>query len=349
MKKLGDEAEVRQLAAGLKVDWRQNAVENIITLCHSKISNWLRGHPTVTSMAELEHLVCRKLKLVFEFVWSDEDLLEIIRRYVRLGEPVFATLKADLDEKTFATLIERRKITAVSQDRYIAVVDCRGSKCARRFFTRWHEIAHILTLQGQLELPLHRSTRDKNPTERLMDTIAGEIGFYEPLFRPILNEEVAKEGFLTFAAVERIRTKFCPEASFHATLNACVNRLGTPALVMEAGLGLKKHEEEQVNSPQQELLPVVAPKPKLRVKHVTGNKWAAAAELRMHQNIQVPSSSVIHRLFFSDGSPISSDAEAVEWLGAWRHSDGKSPSEIRVKMQARRLPESVLALLLPAR
>src|ERR1051325_647483 len=210
MRKLDSEQEVLKIAAGLKVDWQQNAVQNIIALCHEKISKWLKGAPKIRSIRELEVLVCQKVKLVFEEVRSDEDLTEIVRKYLGLGEPIFATLKSDLDEKTFATLIERRKIDGNSNDRYVAVIDCRGNKAARRFFTRWHEIAHLLTLQGQLELPLHRSTTDQNPTERLMDTIAGEIGFYDPFFPPILREEVAKERGLTFAAVERIRERFCP-------------------------------------------------------------------------------------------------------------------------------------------
>src|SRR5690349_16741715 len=133
MNKLDREQEIIQLAAGLKVDWQQNAVRNIIALCHQKISVWLKNSPKIHSICELEELVCRKLKLVFESVRSDEDLTKIIRKYVGLGEPVFRTLKADLDDKTFATLIERRKIDGRSHDRYVAVIDCRGEKGARRF------------------------------------------------------------------------------------------------------------------------------------------------------------------------------------------------------------------------
>ena len=206
MSKLDSEQAIIKLAAGLQVDWQKNAVQNIIGLCHQKmLSKWLKNSPPIRSIKHLENLVCKKLKLVFEEVWDDEQLNDVIRKYVRLGEGIFATLKDDLNEKTFATLIERRKVDAHSEDRYIAVIDCRGQKGARRFFTRWHEIAHLLTLQGQLELPLHRSTGQKDPTERLMDVIAGEIGFYEPIFLPILNQEIAKDNGLNFETVDRIR------------------------------------------------------------------------------------------------------------------------------------------------
>lgn len=345
MRKLGEESDVVQLAAGLRVDWRQNAVESIIGLCRAKISKWLEECPKVRSIKALEELVCRKLKLVFEMVWSDEDLERIIRKYVGLGEPIFATLKAGLNEKTFASLVERRKITGASTDRYVAVVDCRGDKATRRFFTRWHEIAHLLTLQGQLELPLNRSA--KNPTERLMDLIAGEIGFYAPIFEPILTEELAREEWLTFDVVERVRERFCPEASFQSTLNACVNRLGSGALVLEAGLGFKKSEQKQLNALQRELIPASRPQPKLRVLNVAGNKWAAGDGLHVHANMQVPSGSLIHSLYSAEHQTLNREVKGVEWLGLWRHSDGMSVSNIQVRIHARRLPKSVLALLLP--
>ena len=345
MRRLGQESEVVQLAAELHVDWRQNAVENIMALCHSKILGWLQDSVKISTIQELERLVCRRLKLVFEMVWSDEDLSQIIRKYVGLGEPIFATLRDQLDSKTYGSLIERRRITGTSKDRYVAVIDCRGVKAARRFFTRWHEIAHLLTLHGQLELPLHRSSN--SPTERLMDAIAGEIGFYEPLFGPVLAEELAKERFLTFGTVERIRQRFCPDASFQATLNACVNRLGSAALVMEARIGYKKSEQRELDSRQRQLIQSVAPRAKLRVYSVAGNKRAVRSQLKVHQNMQVPPASLIYKLFVNDGGTVRSEIAGVESLGVWRHSDGSSLANIAVRIEARRLPDSVLALVLP--
>jgi hypothetical protein len=66
-----------------------------------------------------------------------------------------------------------------------------------------------------------------------MDEITGEIGFYDPIFRPALLDY--RE--LTFDTVERIRTQLCPHASFQATLIACTARLPWPAIYLEAGLG----------------------------------------------------------------------------------------------------------------
>src|ERR1700678_3285623 len=100
MSKLDSEQEIIKLAAGLQVDWQNNAVQNILALCHGKITKWLRDSPKIRSITQLEDLVCDKLKLVFEEVWSDDDLASVIRKYVRQGEAIFGTLTSDLNEAT---------------------------------------------------------------------------------------------------------------------------------------------------------------------------------------------------------------------------------------------------------
>lgn len=345
MSGLNAKPEIIQLASSLKVDWRQNAVGNIVALCHRKISEWLKGAFQVTSIRHLEELVCQRLSLVFEEIWSDEDLVAVIRKYVALGEPVFATLKTDLDSNTFAALIERRLVNGVSKDRYVAVIDCRGEKAHRRFFTRWHEIAHLLTLDGQLELPLHRSTTEESPMERLMDVIAGEVGFYDPLFRPIVLEEIERDGGLYFRTIERIRNRFAPEASFQATMNACVKRLAIPILTAEIGLGFKKSENAQIRSRQGDIIPAKRPQAKLRVISIHGNEAAKRTPLQIHRNMRVPESSVIYEFYFDPDGFSTEEFEGTENLKTWRHSDGSSLAEIKVRIKARRAKDRVLAII----
>lgn len=347
MRKLDKEQDILKLAAGLNVDWQQNAVDNIIALCHQKISKWRKQAPKVKTIRELESLICDKIKLVFEEIYSDDDLKAVIRKYVLLGESIFTLLKDDLDDQTYATLLERRKIDGTAKDRYVAVIDCRGEKGARRFFTRWHEIAHILTLQGQLELPLHRSRKDASPTEKLMDVIAGEIGFYTPLFRPILLSEISTDGKLTFETVVRVRKAFCPEASFHSTLNACVSRLHKPTLLIQCALGLKRNEENRLNSEQGDLFPTEMPKAKLRVTSLTRNEAAKMIGLNIHRNMQVPKASVIYKLFTNPEEFEEGKAENVENLNLWHHSDGSFLGHFRVHIQVHRMENAVIALVSP--
>jgi hypothetical protein len=345
MTRLSDKPEVVRLAEGLRLDWRTDAVGEIIRYCHKKIAGWLRGQ-AITSLSELEELVCRKLCLAFEEVWNDDDLKNIARKYVLLGEPVFGSLGAQLSDDTYAVLMERRRIDASSSDRYVAVVDCRGTKGSRRFFSRWHEIAHLLTLIRQLELPFHRSVRDESPIERLMDVIAGEIGFYDPIFRPALEAEVRAEEQLSFAGVNRLRESVCPSASFQATLIASASRASVPVIYLEAKVAYKKSEKAEIESRQLDLIPRDRPKPQLRAVVVVPNKAATCTGLLLHRNMLVPQESAISRYFAKTCGLETSDSEqAAEDLAIWKHSDGSVVCGERTVVEVCRIGDRVVSLI----
>jgi hypothetical protein len=128
--------------------------------------------------------------MVFVEIRSDADFDRITNEYAKAKkDPVFATMRMrfdDPDNPTYGTLV-RRNVGPDAPDRFVAVIDCRGSKFARRFFTRWHEIAHRLTTHADhgKEEPAYRSEQD--PIERLMDEIAAHVGFYGPLFDPVFG------------------------------------------------------------------------------------------------------------------------------------------------------------------
>jgi hypothetical protein len=318
-----------------------DAVENVISYCREKVSEWTRG-TSITSIDELEKIVCKRLRLRFEEFENESGLNEIVSRYVNLGETIFATLPGLFDETTFATLIERRKIDGRSPHRYVAVIDCRGDKRLRRFFTRWHEIAHLLTLYDQLELPLHRSTNEKTPTERLMDVIAGQVGFFDEILMPLLEAEIMRSGRLTFDGVERVRDRFAPGASFQSTLNACVARMQAPAAIIEVGWGFRKSEQRNMASAQLALIPMPQPTAKVRVLSFLPNEHSRGC-IEVHRNMEVPADSVLFQTLV-DPSRLD-DQDSVEELGEWKHSDGKHLPSTRVVIQAQRVRDKVIGLL----
>lgn len=336
------------MADALHLPSSARPVDDILVFCRDKIAGWLRGRRNMPSMAELEAIVCDKLHLVIEEFETDEELKAIILKYRAMGEDAFVALAADFDDKTYATLMERSKATRHSKDRYVAVIDCRGAKGKRRFFTRWHEIAHLLTLYRQLELPFHRSRGDNTALERLMDKIAGDIGFYEPILRPVLNNEIVRGGGLTFDAIENVRQQFYPQASFQATLKACVSRVNRPVVYVEAALALKKGERDLLASGQTEFSPRLMPREKLRAIVVVPND-AAHGLIEIHRNMEIPPSSFIYRTFFGDDAL----GDAYELIGQenlrdWKHSDGSSLPERTVIVHARRFPGGVYAMIRPA-
>lgn len=343
MTQLNNEPKIIRMASELGLSENPDPTGNIVKFCVTKIQRWLAEAPPVTSIAQLEQLVCDRLQLRFEEFRSQAELTEIIERYTRLGDPVFRKLFDDFDDQTFATLLHRTAANETAADRYVAVVDCRGPKGSKRYFSRWHEIAHLLTMRRQLELPYHRSTK-KPPIERLMDHIAGEIGFFSPLFRPTLEQFVSPRSFLTFGVVDDVRQEFCPAASFHSTLIACVRHARSPIIHLEVGMGLKTAEQKSLVTGQGHLFSATAPEPKLRALVVARNDSARERGFRIDRNMAVPPSSVIATLFQQDHH-LTKDVEAVEKLEAWRHSNGIPVGFGSVRVEARLVNRRALAII----
>jgi hypothetical protein len=345
MRYLDRDPKVMQLAGELGIaDWEDQPVDKIIAYCSKKIAGWIKTFKTATDIDAIQRIVCAKIGLVFEEFRTDEGLEQIVRKDTDLGDGAFSSLRNDFDANTFATLMKRANPDPRAHDQYVAVIDCRGEKEARRSFSRWHEIAHLLTLRRQLQFPYHRSTTNKDSMERLMDIIAGEIGFYPPLFTPLLRKESKKAGGLNFDVVERVRREFYPNASFHSTLIACAKQCDQPVICLEVGMCLRNHEQGQLNSKQRELFTLGNRlTEKLRVLGAVPNKVGRGRKLRIDFHMQVPEESIVFRAFHS--SP-GTNLRAREELGIWKHSDGTTPANTVVNIEARRVGDSVIALVI---
>ena len=175
-----------------------------------------------------------------------------------------------------------------------------------------------------------------------MDAIAGEIGFYQPLFEPLLLREIKRAGRLTFGAVEAIRQQFCPNASFHSTLIACAKLHRKPTICLEAGKCLKNAEQAQFDSAQIELFSQRRPPSELRVLKAVPNGVARARKLGIHYHMAVPDSSAVYHAFHSSSG---TDVSATENLALWRHSDGNGLVSADVTIEARRVGDTVIALV----
>lgn len=337
MSRLEQEHDIIALARELRL--RGDPVEAIVRHCQHKIDGWVEHVGGVHSIAELESLVADRLQLVFEEVYSDDDLEQLIARYVGQGEIVFATLRNDLDASTFGATIRVKHCGA--KRAYIAVIDCRGEKAARRFFTRWHEIAHLLVLEKELDAPVRRSSQD--PIERLMDEIAGRIGYYEPLFGPVFAREY-QGAPLRFGTVETIRKSYCDSASFQATLFACHRRIDTPIVYLEAEVKYKADEERRLRSKQRTFFRDDPPVAKLRVNLAVPNSVAVKRDFRIVPNMRVPEGSVIYKLHFD---PSAEQASGCENLQAWEFSDGGSLPDCEVWIDARKAGDRTIAVIQP--
>jgi hypothetical protein len=342
MTRLDHAPEITDLAAVLGVGGSA-PVDGILDYCGRRIDGWVVEAGGVTGIEALESLVAQRLRMVFEEIRADEDFDRLTEVYARgKKEYVFAGMRTKFnaaDNVTYGALVQRRNATSNSPDRFVAVIDCRGSKLARRFFTRWHEIAHRLTTHADMPEPVYRSEHD--PIERLMDEIAGHVGFYEPIFHPACKHASNGKSHLTFGTVETIIETAFPAASFQATLFACARRLPTPVVYLEAALAHKKEVKRRLETPS---LFGDEPEPgELRAVTVIPNKAAQQERFTIPTNMRVPADSVIHHQFEAN---TQTGGEGRENLSQWE-SKGKPLEGRAVVVEARKVSDRVIAIVQP--
>lgn len=345
MSRLEHAAEVTDLAAELGLGRGINAVDAILCHCRTRIDRWVAEAGGVTNISELEAVVTQRLQMVFVEVRSDADFDRITDEYARgKKEFVFAAMRGKFDDAenpTFGALVKRKHVGDDAPDRFVAVIDCRGGKLARRFFTRWHEIAHRLTTHadnGATE-PAYRSEHD--PLERLMDEIAGHVGFYGLFFDPAFRQASEGKALLTFGMVESIIGGSFPAASFQATLFACARRMTTPVVYVEATLNHNKKVKQKMATPS--MFGDDSPSGELRAVKVIPNKAAQQGGFTIPTNMRVPANSVIHRLF--DAEPQAS-GDGLEDLTQWE-SKGKPLKARAVAVEGRKVADRVIAIVQP--
>lgn len=104
---LTDEPSIIAMANALSVR-TADRVQGIREFCRCKVQELIDYERAIATIADLERIVCERLRLTIIEVWCDEDLDTTIEEYARhRKDPAFAYLKKDLDCETFATLIRR--------------------------------------------------------------------------------------------------------------------------------------------------------------------------------------------------------------------------------------------------
>ena len=224
------------------------------------------------------------------------------------------------------------------EPQFVSVIDCRGEKIYRSYFSKWHELAHLLTLTPQMRLVFRRTHSKEavqDPEENLMDIIASEVGF----FREFLPCDVGSD--ISFDMIERIRKECCPDASRQAALIGIVKVLPQPCILVHAELALRRSEAAHASQMVMDV-GLIGPTPTLRATHVTVNEAAREQGINLHKNWRVPEKSVIMRVFES-----GTYATALEDLSWWRTSSGSTLAACAVTVKAKKNWDAVEALLIP--
>ena len=143
MAKIAEDPKIWLLARELGIKKKSNPDETIREYCFIKVENILQdfivqGRGSVNSLDKLLELTAAKLDLKFEEVHFDEDLQGIKNRYVSNGELAFLDFIDDFDDDTDAVLVQLRN-TQRWEPKFVAIIDCRGLKSLRAYFSKWHE------------------------------------------------------------------------------------------------------------------------------------------------------------------------------------------------------------------
>ena len=308
----------------------------ILRYCEQRIRGFLDLCPDCSTPHELLDVTAGMLQAKFETIDSDHELEGIARKYCDRGERAFANLANELVSTTYGVTF-RLQHAAPHQPQFICVIDCRGKKKLRRYFTKWHELGHLLILSGdQREFyRSHSAYEEKDPEEVLVDQLASHFGFFPSFLAPELNHP------LSIVEINRIRTKLFPDASLLASTNACVKHHPQPHLLVEAKMALSERQHARRNQGSFDFFD--GPSPRLRAMTVVGNDASRAAKLNIPRTYRVPAGSVIYRVHHEGIHSLS----AHEDLDSWESSDSRRLSPFPVHVEARQSFDSVLAIIRP--
>jgi hypothetical protein len=327
MNDLARHPKLRQLARNLHIpdngDCLRELRDHAIATVHTMLTQW-----TVDTIEELRLLVADRLNVKLEFLHTDEDVERVASTYAHVTGHFRRLLRAEfLKSDTEGLLIDNPKPGKDGRD-YLAIIDARGPRKTRAYFTAWHELAHLLlypprqlVLEGCRRTPTEDVKR-KDPVESAVDHIAGLLAFWEPLFTPALH---ASED-LTFDAIERATTEVAPGASLYAASLAAIRSWSGPAAFLTAEIATKKDGTS----------------PSLRVMTIIPNDRARNLECRVHKHMRVPATSALHRAFHDRFGRTHAALENQSW---WEVSDRGPLPALDWHVQAVRRGPAVYGLL----
>jgi hypothetical protein len=316
------------LAADLELRASADPTAAILRMCRKKIEGFLAEFPCAT-LSQLLETACAHLHTIFIEIHTDTELRAIERKYLERREYAFVDLAKQLGPDVYAITFCLTNPEPNGRP-FVSIIDCRGPKAPRAYFSKWHELAHLLTLTSQMRLRFcrtHAEPSHKDPEEALMDVIAGDLGFFPPL--------VARHaaGRISFEKIEHSRRELCPEASAIAATIGFVRSWPSPALLIQARLGARRADQQagfDFHTPTSMAL---------RAVKVTANEAAKAKGVLIPPNMRVPERSAIYRAFVGESLPAR--AEDLSW---WE-SQGRSLRMLPIHVEARNRRDHVEAII----
>ena len=348
---IGYDHRVVQLARSLGLPGRGDCLSQLRQHAVTRVDQIVAEWPEpIVSLETLLQIVAGRLSVCVEYIRTDADVERIATERAAYASNLASTLRCEFVRGASEGLLIGHENPKTGDRRYLVVIDARGERAVRAYFTAWHEIAHVLTTPPQLEFKLFRRTPTpeevrKDPIESAVDHVAGAIAFYERIFGPVLDGAVRREGRVTFLAVERARAAVAASASSYSATVAAVRLRHEALCFVRAELGLKPTEVRKLRSVQEELGLGIEPEVierKLRLVDVIMNDEARRSGLRLHEHLRVPENSVILRVHQQQ---LDGEYAARENQASWATSTGGPLPSMPISVSATRRGASVYALV----
>lgn len=319
--RLNSNLTVKTLARDLGLSHGPDPVSKIVKFCQGRVGKMLAEMDCTQDSSGILSLVAAKLDTEFIDVSTPEDALLVQKQFVAVGETGLALLKKEFESGVLGITVLRLKKKPYER-KYVSIINCCGRNSDRAYFTKWHELVHLLTLTDQSRLSFRRThvvCDRKDPEESLVDVVAGHLAFHPPLVKPYSRRT------LSFELVEEIRAAAFPEASWTAAMLGIPRAWPYPAILIKATLASKRFGTRK----------------QLRATDVSVNQAATYEGVFAIPNFRVPHRSIIHGVYAGSATI----AEAVEEMEEWVSSDGKNWTGGRFVVRAARVGDSVQAIL----
>ena len=331
---VGYESELKRVAKELSLGSNGNFEDMIVEHCLTRLRAWVAVHGTPPTLNELVNEFAASLDMRITEVRTESDIDAALEEVSPVQKAVIGDLKTEFGGDTDAITV--RILDRKPWDReYWAIINCQGWHEYRRYYTKWHEVVHRLLDGQQLAFAFRRTKVNRpEPGEALVDLVAATLAFYPDMFEPVVREELAREGRLTFDVIDNVRERIAPDASREATANACLRLMPSPVWFLQCHMGLKASEARKLKNPQMSFFPEESPEPKLRVRIGSYSPSAEDLGVRFHPNMRVPESSIV-TLGFNDAW--GEAKEGTEALDAWETSTGGPIGSGQIHLEATRI------------
>lgn len=349
MTRLDRDPAVLELARELGLSTRGRVLKRIRDHALSYVEECRASLPGIGSLEQLRSLLCDRLSICLRIINENADLNAVAEEF-SFSEVERRNLIREFDHEQVEGWLVRNPRVEPGLRRWIAIVDGRGPRAVRAYFTAWHEIAHAIVTPHQLQLLLRRSVpvdKSKDPVESVVDSVTGDLAFYAPLISPVLHQEIDRRGGrLSLDAIEAMRLQVAPDASFQSAAIAATGLSEHPVLFVCVDRQYKRSQIKAVQSSQRELAlsgAVTRIRPKVRLAMAVPAAEAGSG-VTIFSPMRVPPESVLMRAW---ESPRDVKLRADEDQGWWETSKAGSLPRKPVRVEALRRGSFVYGLISP--